>query len=468
MATHNSAVWFVPPVPEVPDTDLPARDLLAAFRTNALTSWPRRAFEEMVLERRVLGRPSFLLNDPDAIRRVLVNNDANYTRTPAAMRVLRPIVGEGVLLSRGESWKRQRRTLAPAFTPRTLPMLARHVVLATEPALDRLGGMANAGASGATGVDMLGFMQALALDIAGRSMFSLEMERFGPALRGMIRRYNERLARPHPSDFVVPLSIPTVWDLLRWRFRREWMRLIDGIIAERRRTGTGPGPAGGARDLLDLMDEARDPETGAGFTPDQLRDQVATLIMAGHETTALALFWACWLLTQAPDVQERVADEAQGVAITPETAHEAVTRLPVTRAVVDEALRLYPPAFTILRLALGPDAVGSLPIPKGAVVMVAPWVLHRHRRLWDDPDSFNPDRFLPGAPPTPRFAFLPFGAGPRVCIGAQFALTEAVLVLASLVRRFRLEMPAGARPAMPVAVVTTQPDHAPSFRVSPR
>ncbi|MBP2290841.1 cytochrome P450 [Azospirillum rugosum] len=466
MATHSAATWgtplYVPPVPEPQPADLPAWQLLTAFRTNALTSWPRRAYEEWALERSVFGRPSFLLNDPEAIRRVLVDNDANYARTPAAMRVLRPIVGEGVLLSRGDSWKRQRRTLAPAFTPRTLPMLARHVVLATGPALDRLGGMAGVG----SGVDMLTFMQALALDIAGRSMFSLEMERFGPALRGMIRRYNERLARPHPSDFFVPLSIPTVWDLLRRRFRREWMGLIESIIAERRRAGTSGRD--GARDLLDLMDEARDPETGAGFTPDQLRDQVATLIMAGHETTALALFWACWLLTQAPDVQERVAEEAQGVDITPETALEAVARLPYTRAAVDEALRLYPPAFTIVRLALGPDRAGAVSIPKGSVVMVAPWVLHRHRGLWAESDAFNPDRFLPGAPPPPRFAFLPFGAGPRVCIGAPFALTEAVLVLASLFRRFRLEMPAGARPALPVAVVTTQPDHAPSFRVSPR
>ena len=459
MATHVARI--IPPFPEPPAGDLPAFKLLASFRTNALTSWPSRAYDDAVLERRVLGRPSYLLNDPAAIRRVLVDNDANYSRTPAAVRILRPIVGDGVLLSRGEAWKRQRRTLAPAFTPRTLPMMARHVALATGPALDRMGGMAAAGAE----IDILGFMQNLALDIAGRSMFSLEMDRFGPALRGMIQRYNRRLARPHPTDFYVPLSMPTLWDLLRLRFRREWRALIEGIIAERRCAGK----AGGPRDLFDLMDEARDPETGAGFTPEQLRDQVATLIMAGHETTALALFWSCWLLTQAPEAQERLAAEAQAVDVsTPEMAYDAVARLPFTRAVVDEALRLYPPAFTIVRLSQGPDDLGPVRIPAGAVLMIAPWVLHRHRRLWSDPDAFVPERFLPGAEPPSRFAFLPFGAGPRVCIGAQFALTEAVLVLAALFRRFRLSVPAGARPALPVAVVTTQPDHAPPFRVTPR
>ncbi|HYG85457.1 MAG TPA: cytochrome P450 [Azospirillum sp.] len=451
---------IVPPVPAPPAEDLPARALFAAFRTNALMAWPRRAYEDEILERRVLGRPSYLVNDPTAIRRVLVDNDANYGRTPAGIRILRPIVGDGVLLARGEAWRRQRRTLAPAFTPRTLPMLARHVVRAADTALDRLGGMAAAGA----GIDLLGFMQSLALDVAGRSMFSLETDRFGPAMRRMIARYNRHLARPHPSDFLFPLGLPTVWDLLRRHFRRDWMALIESIIAERRRIGR----IGEARDLFDLMDEAADPETGAGFTAAQLRDQVATLIMAGHETTALALFWACWLLTQAPEAQERLAVEAQAVDLTPETAYDVLPRLPYTRAVVEETLRLYPPAYTIVRRAFGDDDLGPVRVPAGALVAVSPWILHRHRRRWAEPDAFDPRRFLPGAPPPDRFTFLPFGAGPRVCIGAQFALTEAVLVLAMLFRRFRIGIPPAARPVLPVAVVTTQPDHAPSFVVTLR
>jgi cytochrome P450 len=219
------------------------------------------------------------------------------------------------------------------------------------------------------------------------------------------------------------------------------------------------------RDLYDLLVTARDPETGAAFTPDQLRDQVATLILAGHETTAVALFWSLYLLALAPAAQERLAAEA---AFDPRSADDsALDRLAYARAVLDEAMRLYPPAFAIVREARGPDVVAGCEVRRGTLVVVSPWVLHRHRRLWRAPDSFDPERFLPGAPPIDRFAYLPFGVGPRVCIGAHFALTEATLVLAALVRSFRIEL-VDARPVLPVAVVTTQPDRAPPFRLTRR
>ncbi len=452
-----------PPVPEPPATDPPWYALLKAFRSNALLAWTRNAYEAPILERRVLGRPSLLLNAPAAIRRVLVDNDANYSRTPAGLRILRPVVGaRGLLLSRGEAWRRQRRTLAPAFAPRTLPLLARHAAVAADLALARL----DAAAAAAGGrADLLAFFQALTLDIAGRAMFSLEMDRHGAELRGMIARYNRSLGRPHLSDFLLPAGLPNLWDLGRARFRRRWMGLIQRILDARREAGGGSGVP---RDLLDLLTGAVDPETGGGLSPDELRDQVATLIMAGHETTALALFWACWLLVLAPDVQERVAEEAGVLQGGPAAVAGAVPQLVHTRAVVQEALRLYPPAYTILRFALDEDHIDGHRVAPGAIVAVAPWILHRHRRLWDDPDAFLPERFLPGAPPPDRFAYLPFGAGPRVCIGAPFALTEATLVLARLVGRFRLAMPAGAPPILPAPVVTTQPDHAAAFLLTPR
>ena len=186
------------------------------------------------------------------------------------------------------------------------------------------------------------------------------------------------------------------------------------------------------------------------------------MLLAGHETTALALFWSFVLLAQAPEWQESLASEAAALG-----ADAAPERLVRTRAVVDEALRLYPPAFAIARLARAPDVVGGVPLRPGDVVVVAPWVLHRHRGLWQAPEAFDPRRFLAPSPPPERFAYLPFGAGPRVCIGAQFALAEAVLVLAAVLRRFRLEL-ATQRPVLPVAVLTTAPDHAPMFRLRPR
>jgi cytochrome P450 len=232
------------------------------------------------------------------------------------------------------------------------------------------------------------------------------------------------------------------------------MALVESMIHER----TSLPEADAPRDLFDLLRAARDPETGQGFSPSQLRDQVATMILAGHETTAVTLFWALYLLSLDQDEQGRVAGEVGGEPITP----EALPRLVRTRAVVDETLRLYPPAFVLVRAALGPDRLPGLDVKRGLIVMIAPWVLHRHRRLWRDPEAFDPTRFLPDAPRPPRFAYLPFGAGPRICIGAQFALTEATLVLAALVQRFRLALAPGER-VLPRAIVTTQPDHPARF-----
>jgi unspecific monooxygenase len=221
------------------------------------------------------------------------------------------------------------------------------------------------------------------------------------------------------------------------------------------------------RDLFDLLLAARDPETGERFSPNQLRDQIVTMILAGHETTAVTLFWSLVLLSGAPDEQQRVADEALSVEITPDNAMDVMPRLVRTRAVISEALRLYPPAFAIARAAIKADRAGAIEIPSGAVLLIAPWVLHRHRRLWRDPDAFDPTRFLPDAPPIPRFAYLPFGAGPRVCVGAQFALAEATLVLAMMLRQFTVILD-DPTPVLPVAIVTTQPNHPPMFSLRAR
>ncbi|WP_046869418.1 cytochrome P450, partial [Microvirga massiliensis] len=175
-----------------------------------------------------------------------------------------------------------------------------------------------------------------------------------------------------------------------------------------------------------------------------------------------ALFWSVYLLALAPDVQDRVADEVAREGQGVDAAH-----LVLTRAVIEEAMRLYPPAFVIVRAARAPDQVSECPVAPGDLILVSPWILHRHWRLWREPNAFDPGRFLPGAPPVPRYAYLPFGVGPRVCIGAHFALTEALLVLARLVGAFRIEL-ASPRPVLPVAVVTTQPDHAPLFHLSVR
>jgi unspecific monooxygenase len=438
-------------------TPASSRSIVRSLGDNAIAAFAPEAFEDDAVHRRFYGRHQIILNRPAGIHHILVENPDNYRRTAAGIRILRPLLGEGLLLSRGEEWKHQRRTLAPAFAPRTMPLLARHVAAAAAETVARLRRRAD------RPVDLLAAMQFLALEIAGRSMFSLEMAQHGREMRELIQEYAARLGRPSLLDMLLPPAIPSPRDFFRWRFRRRWRDLMRRLIQSRR----GPEEAGGPRDLFDLLRAARDPDTGAPFTTGQLADQVATMIVAGHETTAVALFWSLYLLAGAPAIQDRLAAETAGLDLGPEHAAAALPLLAYTKAVVDEALRLYPPAFTLARQAIADDDAGGVAIPARAVVLIAPWVLHRHRRLWKDPERFDPERFLPSAPPPDRFTYLPFGVGPRVCIGAQFALTEATLVLAATVQAFRIARGDDA-PVVARGVVTTQPDHAPSFRLSRR
>ena len=438
-----------PPVPTVPEAPLGAAAFLRAIRTNALTMWPKAAYREDFTTRKLFGQTNVLLNTPEAIHHVLVANPGNFRRSPASIRILRPITGEGLLLSEGDTWKLQRRTVAPALGPRVMPMLARHIVASTDKAIDSLRAVAG------TPIDLLSTMQNLALDIAGRSMFSLSMDRFGAPMRSMLYEYGDKYSKPYLLDVLLPPSIPAPRDIGRAWFKRRWMKLIETILATR----LAEPPPEAPRDLFDLLRAARDPETGAGFSPVQLRDQVATLILAGHETTAATLFWALIMLAEASEEQEWLAEEAATVPIDPENGYAAMASLIRTRAVVNETLRLFPAAFTLVRETIAQDRAGAVDLPPRSIVMIAPWVLHRHHAHWQDPEVFKPARFMPDQPAPARFAFMPFGAGPRICVGAQFATAEAMLVLAAIVGRFRVTR-TDSRPVIPIGIVTTQPDHA--------
>jgi cytochrome P450 len=440
----------------VPDHELPFLRFLRTMRRNALEAYPRAYYEARYARRLDWGRPSILLNDPDAIQHVLVRNSDNYMRTAVSIRVLRPIIGNGLLLAEGDAWKLQRRTIAPTMAPRVMPTLARHVLIESQAMVRTL-----AAAPPGEPRDLRAAMQALALGIAGRSMFSLETAAFGAAMRAFMMEYTRRMGLPRVLDFLLPLSIPSPTDFARRRFRRRWMRFIDQVVAARLARPEAPE----ARDMFDLLRAARDPETGQGFSPADLRDQTATMILAGHETTALLLFWCLWLLAQAPAAQDRLAAEAAGVSLAPDDAAHALENLPFTRAVISETLRLYPPAFMIVRASIAADNAAGIEIPAGAAVLISPWVLHRHKRLWENPGAFLPERFL--GPPPPRFAYLPFGAGPRVCVGAQFAMTEALLALAVLVRHFHIGL-LDKEPVLPRPVIVSAPDRAPAFHLSVR
>jgi unspecific monooxygenase len=443
---------LVPPSPPRAAQTMGPFGRMAAMRKSAIGTWGQRAYEEDIVEGRFFGHASFILNTPGAIRHVLVDNYENYTRTPPGIRVLRPMLGEGLLLAEGRAWKHQRRTLAPAFTPRAVATLVPHMASAIDETLAELE------AASTAPVDLREIMQRMTLEIAGRTMFSFGMVRHGKALRDFVIEYGSKLARPHFLDLLLPLSWPTPQDISRKFFRKRWTQFVAMLIAERRAAGKSDGAP--PRDLFELMVAARDPETGDAFSDAQLGDQVATMILAGHETTATALFWALYLLALDPATQEQLATEARSAA--PDGAPD-IDRLKFTRAVIDETMRLYPPAFLIARAAAGPDTIGGRPVAPKDVILIAPWLLHRHEKLWQDPNAFMPQRFMTGAPPD-RFAYLPFGVGARVCIGAHFALVEATLALARIIATFRVELVDKA-PILPIGIVTTQPDRSPLFRI---
>ena len=445
---------LVPAYPPRAPESMGAMARMRAMRNSAIGTWGQRAYEEDVIQGRFFGRSSFILNTPDAIKHVLVDNYENYTRTPTGFRVLRPMLGQGLLIAEGRAWKHQRRTLAPAFTPRAVSSLVPHMIAVTDETIAVLKDRAGAP------VDLREAMQRMTLEIAGRTMFSFGMERHGATLRNFVMEYAARLARPHLLDLALPLWWKTPQDFRRARFRKRWTAFVAMLMAERRAAGKKADAP--PRDLFELMEAARDPETGKAFSDEQLGDEVATMILAGHETTATALFWSLYLLALDPATQDDLAREVKNAAgsLDPE-------RLKFTRAVIEETMRLYPPAFLIARAAYGADTVAGLPVKASDVILIAPWLLHRHEKFWRDPNAFVPQRFMAPNPPPDRFAYLPFGVGPRVCIGAHFAQVEATLALAKLIGAFRIELVDKAA-VMPMGVVTTQPDRSPMFVIKPR
>ncbi|MGZ5398188.1 MAG: cytochrome P450, partial [Mycobacterium sp.] len=307
------------------------REVMRAYRVNPLSIFPARSYEEDRVVRPFFGRPSILTSRAEDIRHVLLDNADNYRRTRAGVRILRPLIGDGLFMATGAAWRAQRRTIAPAFVPSAVPSFAKAAAEALIPARRDLLDRAQAP------VDLLGWLQTLTLDVAGPALFSLPLnDQLGRDIRNQIGGYGLRYGRPSFLDFAVPLWLPSPRDLGRFRFRRRLFALVDRLVAARRRLPDDPR----RRDLFDLL-VAADWMAG-GDSPGKLRNQVATLIVAGHETTAIALFWAFDLLAREPDWQERLAAEAMAQDLTPAGIGETVSALTLSRAVVDEAMRLFP------------------------------------------------------------------------------------------------------------------------------
>lgn len=429
---------------------------MSAIRRNPLaylgTVWHRHGD---VVQFPIPRPPSYLVNDPDGVRRVLVANGRNYGKSTIQYRSLSLVTGEGLLVADTEAWRRQRPLVQPAFHHETLEHIVSHVDVALERMYEQWG---RSGAGRV--VDMDASMMHAALEVVGHALFgtdlSADAERLAAATLSALDVVVARARVP----ITPPSWIPTPGN----RKLASSVRQLDGAVtrmmAERTvRPDTAP------EDMLDLLMASRD-DTGAGLTTVEVRNQVVTFIVAGHETVASALTWAWGLLAANPEVQQRLQAESDEVLGGRPARFEDVARLPYARAVFDEALRLYPPAWLITRKSHEADELGGRHVPAGSLIILSPWLLHRHPDLWRDPEAFRPERFVDGE--VDRTAFIPFGAGLRLCIGRDFAKVEGVLMLSSIAGRYQVDFPAGR--AMPAAepLVTVRPVGGMPLRITPR
>jgi cytochrome P450 len=371
----------------------------------------------------------FLASDPADIKHVLQDNARNYHKSPLYDR-LRDSLGNGLLTSEDSFWLHQRRLAQPAFHRQRLQAMADVMVACTSQMLERW----DQSTSPADPRDVGAEMMALTQSIIVRTMFSTDLGAAGAVLDRTWPIINRRIGETFWST-KLETSLPLPANRRFWRALRELDTVVYQIIAERRQTRRDES------DLLSMFLAARDDETGAGMTDRQLRDEVVTMLLAGHETTSLLLSWTYYLLSQHPGARRSIEDEVDREIGNGRPTFAHIDRLTFTRRVLEESLRLYPPAWGFSRRALGDDKLGGYRIPKGSLVFLIPFVVHRRPKLWPDPDRFDPGRFAPEHESTrPRFAYIPFGGGPRGCIGNQFAMLEAQLIVATIAQRYRIEL----------------------------
>jgi cytochrome P450 len=382
-----------------------------------------------------LGFFGYVFTHPEHNKRILQENNRVYTKRHPALIAVRPVVGNGLLTSDGDFWRRQRRLIQPAFHHTRIAALGEMMTRAACAVLERWQPALQRGEP----IDVDQDMMRLTLEIVGRALFSIDLTGDADAVGRAFTFANHHVAgySARPLGTLL-IRLPTPDNLRLRQAVGELDQVVHKIITQRRQQ---PGEHD---DLIAMLIAARDEDTGEMMDDRQLRDEVMTLLLAGHETTANALTWAWYLLDRNPGVAQKLRQELQSVLGGRTPAMSDLPNLKYTRMVVDETLRLYPPAYAIGRFSVEADRVGGYDLPRNSIVTLSPYLTHRHPDFWPDAERFDPERFTPErAADRPRYAYLPFGGGPRQCIGNSFALTEAVLILATLAQQVRLELVAG-------------------------
>jgi cytochrome P450 len=417
---------------------------------------PFDAYDRPIIVQKSLFGTFVLVSDPAGVKHFLVDNVANYPKTEMERRFFTALFGEGLLGTEGEQWRRHRRIMAPAFDPRSVAAYGPAISRSCEDYLARWAQLED-GAE----IDIAQDMSGVTLLIIARTMFSTDTDDVIGAVGDSMRAGFDV-----NDDFNILDLLPIIGPM---RMKKRLARMeqqfrpldaaIDRMIAER-----ASQPDGAGADLLGRLVAATDAEAGganaARMTPKEVRDQVITIFMAGHETTAQAMSWTWYLLEKHPHIEARLHAELDAVLGGRIAVQDDLPKLVYTRRVIEESMRLYPPAPGIsARVAMADDEICGVEIKKGWQVVAAPWVLQRHRLLWDDPETFDPDRFLPErSKGRHRFAYMPFGGGPRVCIGQVLAMNEAILILANLAQKYAPRLVEG-HPVVPRSNVTLRPQH---------
>ncbi|WBU55460.1 cytochrome P450 [Paracoccus sediminicola] len=421
-------------------------------RRNVLEIIPELAVNQPIVSGKT-GIRWHMVMDPESLRVILKDRVEDYPKSVATKLILNPAVGESLFVAEGAHWRWQRRAVAPAFAARHVTALGPVMSAAASASIRRL--------EAAEGpVDLFAETVAATFEVISDVTLSGDEGFDRDIVHHAINGYVAQTAKVSLMDVMgLPGWLPRPGRIFSGRELKRMKGIADRAIAARAAAGRD-----GAPDLLDLLLDAEDPETGRRMNRDELRDNLLTFIVAGHETTALTLAWALYLCAFDPEVQQRAAAEAQAVLGDRIATAADVAALPYIERIVNEALRLYPPAAFLSRTAQAHDRLGGREVRPGDTVMLPIYALHRNRLLWENPDGFDPDRFET-APD--RFAFLPFGAGPRICIGANFAIQEAVIILSSLLARFRFDSIPGRAP-QPRMILTLRPDGGVWLNVSRR
>jgi len=441
---------FVPPYPARPKQPLSAFATLRSARRNFLAIWEERSFEWEVFSHRLLSRPLLVCNSPDTVACAFVEHHDSFERKSPQMRHgLAPLLGDGLFISDGDTWRRRRRIVAPIVHVSHLPLFAPIMVQVAQETAERWAGLPKA-----TPINALTEMATLTAEIICRTVFGQQLGAVhAQEIVSAFSEYQRLIGQLDITYFLgLPDWLPRLHSPAIHRAAKRIHQVLDRVIRDCRNRRSS-----GEVSMIRLLLEARDAETGAPLDERALRNEAAVIFMAGHETTANSLAWTWYLLSQVREVEERLhAELAHALGGRPPTFHD-VPKLVYTTAVFEEAIRLYPPVPLLGRQALREETIRGRRVPAGSLVIVVPWLLHRHRRYWGKPDHFIPERFLPeNAGQRVRHAYLPFSVGPRICAGAAFGLTEAILCIATLAQRARLHLAPGAVVA-PVCRLTLRP-----------